>query len=85
MKQKRIPPFNFSEIRKWWHKEREIDIVALNDDTNEILFCECKWQDDVNAGKILYGLKEKSKYVKWHDDNRKESFAIFAKSFKLQP
>ena len=82
MKLKRIPPFNFNEIRKWWHKEREIDIVALNDDTNEILFCECKWQDDVNAGKILNELKEKSKYVKWHDDNRNESFAIFAKSFK---
>lgn len=82
MKLKRILPFNFSEIRKWWHKEREIDIVALNDDTNEILFCECKWQDDVNAGKILFELKEKSKYVKWHDDNRKESFAIFAKSFR---
>ena len=60
----------------------EIDIVALNDDTNEILFCECKWQDDVNTCKILNELKEKSKYFKWHDDNRKESFAIFAKSFR---
>ncbi len=82
MKLKRIPPLYFSEIRKWWHKDREIDIVALNEDTNEIVFCECKWQDEADAGKILYELKEKSRFVRWHDDKRKESYAIFAKSFR---
>lgn len=82
MKMKRIPPLYFGEIRKWWHKDREIDIVALNEDTKEILFCECKWQDKVDAGKILSELKERSKFVRWHNDKRKESYAIFAKSFR---
>ncbi len=74
--------FDFEKIGRWWYKDKEIDIVALNEKTREILFTECKWKDKVNAEKVLRELKEKSKYVQWHNDNRKESFAIFAKSFK---
>ncbi len=59
----------------------EIDILALNEQTKEILFCECKWQSRVNAKKICKELAEKAQYVQWHNDKRKESFAIFAKSF----
>ena len=36
--------FRFTRIGRWWHKDNEIDIVALNDETKEILFAECKWQ-----------------------------------------
>ncbi len=83
-------PFNPEKIGGQWGtttKEKkttsyEIDIVALNDQTKEILFCECKWQDKVNAKKILEELKEKVKYVQWHNDKRKEYYMIFAKSFK---
>jgi len=71
----------FTKIGKWWHKDKEIDIVALNERTKEILFCECKWQSKVNAAKIIKELAEKAKYVQWHNEKRKESFAIFAKSF----
>jgi len=60
----------------------EIDIVALNESTKEILFAECKWQNNVNANKIVKDLANKAKYVDWHNDERKEYFAIFAKSFK---
>ena len=72
--------FPFTKIGKWWHKDKEIDIVALNEKTKEILFVECKWQR-VNAEKICKELAEKAGYVQWHNDKRKESFAIFAKSF----
>ena len=71
----------FTKIGKWWHKDKEIDIVALNERTKEILFCECKWQNKVNAKKIAKELAEKSQYVQWHNEERKEYFAIFAKSF----
>lgn len=60
----------------------EIDIVALNDQTKQILFCECKWQDKVDAGRILRELREKAEYVEWNNDKRHEHYAIFAKSFK---
>jgi len=77
---------------RWWgayrdaetneRKVAEIDIVALNENKKEILFCECKWRDNVNAEKILSELKEKAKYMQWNNENRKEYYAIFAKSFK---
>jgi hypothetical protein len=72
---------SFTKVGKWWWKNKEIDIVALNENTKEILFAECKWQSRVNAEKIAKELVEKSKYVQWHNDKRKESLAIFAKSF----
>ncbi|RLI99653.1 MAG: ATP-binding protein [Candidatus Aenigmatarchaeota archaeon] len=71
----------FDSVHKWWHKDKEIDIVAINEKTKEILFAECKWQNKVNANKIIKELAEKASYVQWHNDERKEIFAIFAKSF----
>jgi len=78
----------FSLIGKWWgwkrengeRKSIEIDIVAINEEKKEIMFVECKWKENVNAEQIVRELSEKSKYVKWNND-RKESFVIFAKSF----
>jgi AAA+ ATPase superfamily predicted ATPase len=75
-------PFNFDWVGKWWYKDKEIDIIALNSKTNETVFVECKWQENVDAKKILNELKEKSKFVKWRNEKRKEYYAIFAKSFK---
>ncbi len=74
--------FNFTKVGKWWYKDKEIDIVALNENTKEILFAEVKWSDNVYAKKILRELEEKSKYVQWYKEERKEYYAIFAKSFK---
>lgn len=74
--------FKFTEIGRWWHRDKEIDIVALNSQTKEILFVECKWQDRVSANKILKELKEKAGHVKWHNGKRKEHYAIIARSFK---
>jgi len=78
---KKLNFFPFTKIGKWWHKEKEIDLIALNERTKEILFGECKWQSKVNARKIVKELSEKSQYVQWHNKERKESFAVFAKSF----
>ncbi|MEM2902854.1 MAG: ATP-binding protein [Candidatus Bathyarchaeia archaeon] len=75
-------PFIFNWVGKWWHKDKEIDVVALNSETRNILFCECKWQENVNAEEAVNDLKEKSKFVRWHNDERIEHYAIFAKSFK---
>lgn len=83
-------PFQYKAMGREWGKmqdmpkgenQYEIDIVALNDDTKEIMFCECKWRDSADAKKILYELKEKAKSVQWNNEERKEYYAIFAKSF----
>jgi len=34
--------FSFSEIGRWWHGGEEIDIIALNEATKDIVFAECK-------------------------------------------
>jgi len=74
-------PFKFSKIGSWWNRRGdEIDIVALNEETKEILFCECKWRDGKPGLKILNELKEKAKLVQWHNQDRKEYFAMFSKS-----
>jgi len=78
-----------SEIGRQWgnfagekgKNSYEIDLVGLNEKTREILFGECKWQDKVNALEIAKALNEKTKYVDWNNESRKEYLAIFAKSF----
>jgi AAA+ ATPase superfamily predicted ATPase len=72
--------FRLTKIGRWWHKDKEIDIVAVNDQTKEVLFAECKWKDKVDARKVLDNLREKAKDVKLL--KKKEVYAIFAKSFK---
>lgn len=80
---------DFEKIGRQWGKfdgEKgrnvyEIDVLALNELKKEILFGECKWQDKVNAVKVIKECSEKSKHVRWNSGNRKESFAVFAKSF----
>lgn len=88
-KQKKLP-FKYDIIGKQWGKFKgekgkntyEIDILEVNEKEKKILFAECKWKNNVNANKILYNLKEKSKFVEWNNRDRKEYYAIFAKSFK---
>ena len=89
---KQTNPINSTNLGKWWgayrdletkdRKIAEIDIVSINEQTKEILFAECKWQEKVNAKKILAQLKEKTKFVQWNNENRIEHYTIFAKSFK---
>jgi AAA+ ATPase superfamily predicted ATPase len=74
--------FDYNLVKKWWKKDKEIDLIALNEQTKEILFCECKWKDKVNAEKVVKELvEEKIPYVDWNNNDRKESIAVFAKSF----
>jgi hypothetical protein len=78
-------PFVFSRIGSWWHKGEEIDIVAVRDDEQKILFCECKWQENVNGERVLADLMAKSAMVSWHDERRKEFFCAVAWSFSRRP
>jgi hypothetical protein len=88
--------FQAQRVGSWWghyrdketneRKEIKIDIVALNENTHEILFGECKWKKDIDGENLLRQLKEKTKYVEWPDkqkkENRKERYLLLAKSFR---
>ncbi|MBI5392583.1 ATP-binding protein [Candidatus Woesearchaeota archaeon] len=73
---------DYNKLGKWWRNEQEIDIIALNESKKEILLAECKWQENVNAAEIIDALQEKAKAVRWHNQERKEKYMIFAISFK---
>lgn len=74
-------PLKFQAIGRWWHKDIEIDIVTLNEETDEIGFFEVKWSDleTREARNILNALKNKSKEVMWNNKKRKEYYGIIAK------
>lgn len=74
-------PERFTKFGRWWHKEEQIDVVALNEVKKSILFCECKWQDRVDAPALLEAMKKKAPLVQWHNNERKEYFFIIARSF----
>ena len=71
----------FSKIGRWWWKEHEIDLIAINQRNTSIIFIECKWQKNVNAIRVLDDLMEKKEHVDWKLNERQESFIIFAQTF----
>lgn len=83
-------PQNWPKVGGWWgayrenneRKTAEIDIVAIDEASGRILFGECKWKGDVNAGEVLRELRKKAALVQWKNSRRKEHYVIFAKSFR---
>ncbi|WP_256381357.1 ATP-binding protein [Thermococcus barophilus] len=75
-------PFRFTRIGKWWHKNEEIDLVALNEREKKALFVEVKWKDlkEIEAKGILRDLERKGRLVGL--DDWKKSYGLVAKSIK---
>jgi len=70
----------FSSIGRWWQKNEEIDIVALNEENKEIYFGEAKWSRKPVGIDILDDLKRKAVIVEWYREKRKEHFMLFSRS-----
>lgn len=70
--------FNFSKVGRWWNNDKEIDIVAFDNTEKNIIFGECKFWGNKVGVNILAALEEKSKYVEWNKNNRKEQFILFS-------
>ncbi len=74
-------PFRFDRIGSWWNRKGdEIDIVALNSETAEILFVECKWRAAAVGCSVVEDLRRKTLLVDWEKGSRREYFAVFSKS-----
>jgi AAA+ ATPase superfamily predicted ATPase len=73
-------PATFTHWGKWWDRLNEIDIVAKNDDTLDILICECKWKKRKADADAIKHLLDTAPYVKWFNENRKEHFAFISKA-----
>ncbi len=75
----KISGFHYSRIGRWWLKDQEIDLIALNEKTSEIFFAECKWQEKKTIKLELEKLLEKAKQVQWRQNKRIERFGFFSK------
>lgn len=81
-------PFTFEKIGNQWGKFKgepgkntyEIDLVAINTGTKQILFCECKWQKQKVGAEVIAELMDKARHVKWYNGERKEHFAVVSRS-----
>lgn len=71
-------PCHFQKIGRYWDKNIEIDIVALNEEEKVILFGECKYWGGCVDTDVFYNLVGKSKNVQWFKDGRKEMFVLFS-------
>ncbi|MBI2578355.1 MAG: ATP-binding protein [Candidatus Aenigmarchaeota archaeon] len=74
-------PFSATNIGRWWSRQEEMDMVAFNKKTKEMLFCECKWKDNADPNAVISGLKKKSEQVELFKKDRKDYYAVFARSF----
>jgi len=72
-------PFTFTSMGKWWFKNNEIDLIALDEEKQTATFIETKWSNlnKKDCQRILQNLKAKAQHFKW--DRKTEDYAIIAK------
>jgi hypothetical protein len=70
----------YTLIGKWWSKDEEIDLVALDEETATVYFGECKWSNKKVGEDIYKDLLRKSHSVDWRNETRKNKFMLFSKS-----
>ncbi len=73
-------PVEFDTYGRWWDKNEEIDLIAINNQTNEISFAEAKWSNKPVGTNIYEDLKRKAQKVEWGKKDRREYFTLFSKS-----
>lgn len=80
---KRVSPLTTG---KWWHKDKEIDLIVLNEAKKESMFFEFKWSElrRRECERIIAELKEKSGYVEWHKKERTEQYGIIARHIEIE-
>ncbi len=71
---------HFTSIGKWWLKNEEIDLVAIDEEERKIYFGECKWSRKKVSEDVYHDLVRKSGLIDWHTKERQERFILFSKS-----
>jgi len=72
--------FPLETIGRWWNREEEIDLVAVNEERREILFGEVKWSSRPVGIDVWADLKRKASLVDWCAGERTERFCLFSRS-----
>ncbi|MCP5109068.1 MAG: DUF234 domain-containing protein, partial [bacterium] len=61
-----VDRYEFQSIGRWWEREQEIDLVAIDEERSRFIFVECKYRNRPTDIGVLNNLKEKIEKVKWH-------------------
>jgi AAA+ ATPase superfamily predicted ATPase len=79
MKKKQLLSFSFTKLGKWWLKDKEIDIIAIDEEQSATTFFEVKWStlSKQECKKTIQNLEGKSSSFRW--DHKKENYGIIAK------
>ncbi|VVB84655.1 Archaea bacterial proteins of uncharacterised function [uncultured archaeon] len=73
-------PFEPTGIGSWWNRRGdEIDLVAINEKTGEIVFGEIKWTERSAGKELVEKLLEKKELVEWKKGRRREYYMLFSK------
>lgn len=71
--------FPFSAVGRWWDRNEEIDVVAVNRDLDSIVLGEVKWSEKPVGIDIYEALRQKASQVVWGTKERRELFCLFSK------
>ena len=82
MLQRQLISFSFTEIGRWWYKDIEIDLIALDEKERAATFLEIKWSNvgEQESHRVLSRLKAKTLEFLW--DRKKECYGIIAKKLE---
>jgi hypothetical protein len=69
-----------TSLGRWWAKNEEIDLIALDEESRTIWFGECKWSGKKVGTDVYQDLRRKSERVEWHAGKRTERFILFSRS-----
>jgi AAA+ ATPase superfamily predicted ATPase len=70
----------YTDTGRWWYKEDEIDIAAINEKEDILLAGECKWTKEKVRISLLRDLEEDVEKIRWRNDQRSQRFALFSRS-----
>ncbi|NIM14062.1 MAG: AAA family ATPase [Candidatus Aminicenantes bacterium] len=74
-----VDRYEFQTIGRWWEREDEIDLVAVDEEKSRFIFAECKYRNKIIDVDVLKDLKEKVKKVKWHKPFEIGKVVIFSR------
>jgi len=70
----------FGKLGKWWSKDAEIDVVAIDEKESTAYFAEAKWAGKPVGVDVLRNLRAKAGSFPWRKESRKNMFLIYSRS-----
>jgi AAA+ ATPase superfamily predicted ATPase len=76
----RTKNFGFDKVGRWWHKDKEIDIVCLDTKKKCAILLETKYTKIKTPNKILKNLENTAEYTPWYKAGWKMKYGVIART-----